>query len=62
MNALWEGRIELDELAAKMRHDGKTEYAQLLEDEAHKLGMVLLQIEGILQDAPEQQATAPGTL
>lgn len=56
MSALWEGRVELDELAAQLRRAGKAEYAQSLEEEAHKLGMVLLQVEGILQDAGEVAA------
>lgn len=51
MEALWNGRVELDDLAAQMRRTGKAELAQFLEEEAHKLGMVLLQVEGILQDA-----------
>lgn len=56
LESLWEGRIELDDLAAQMKRAGKAEYAQRLEEEAHKLGMVLLQVEGILQDAEESAA------
>lgn len=53
MDALWVRRIELDDIAAQLRRAGKAEHAQFLEGEAHKLGMALLQIEGILQDAEE---------
>lgn len=56
IDALWVRRLELDGIAAKLRRTGGAEYAQLLGEEAQKLGMVLMQIEGILQDAAQQGA------